>query len=259
MGQQLGARINQGIESTISEEKSRADVISDIAEATSRTPGTINAIISGEINCPPENSEDPGVGAFYGPCASALNETTADDLISAAEEDGCNVGSNREDEDEEEERQASTPVSRLQAAMERLNGSRRAKEESRILAHKLKESDDERERLNREILALHDHIDGATEALEAAAEREAALTATVERAEAEIAKLPQKATEAATEQLANLGINAESLPGAEPEAEEIDLHDSGAVAKEAARLASEGRDKEATALRMAAYTAQNKG
>lgn len=79
-GTNLAALLNNAIDDQVTEDKSRADVIQEMANAAGIEPGTVNQILNAEINCPP-------VSRLEG-FASVLNVSLAQQ-ISAAESDGC--------------------------------------------------------------------------------------------------------------------------------------------------------------------------
>jgi len=79
-GQNLAAALNDLIEDQTDDETSRADVVQAMAQAAGITPGTVNAILNADINCPPLNR----LRGF----ASALG-TSLTRLRELAESDGC--------------------------------------------------------------------------------------------------------------------------------------------------------------------------
>jgi len=82
-GSSLAGALNRAIERKMDEDTSRADIIADMANAAGISTGTVNEIIAGDINCPPEDR----LAGF----ARALG-VSAGSLMSAAEEDGCDYG-----------------------------------------------------------------------------------------------------------------------------------------------------------------------
>ncbi len=79
-GERLAAELNRLIDNQVTEERSREDIIADMAEAAGIDVSTVNQILRGEINCPP-------VERLQG-FADVL-DVDVTELISAAEEDGC--------------------------------------------------------------------------------------------------------------------------------------------------------------------------
>jgi len=80
-GESLGARLRELIDEAVTEDTAREDVVDDIvADSGGMDRSTINAIIEGEIQCPPPDR----FRAF-----SEVLDTTMDELLRAAEEDGC--------------------------------------------------------------------------------------------------------------------------------------------------------------------------
>lgn len=86
MGQNLASRLNGIIEDKVTDDTSRADIISSIADAADISSGTVNQILNNEIDCPPLDR----LSGF----ASALNVSQSS-LVSAAESDGCEYSEER--------------------------------------------------------------------------------------------------------------------------------------------------------------------
>ena len=84
-GQNLADRLNNLIDGQATEERPRADIIDEMADAAGITSGTVNQILNADINCPPLERLD----GF----AQAL-DVSRDELISAAEGDGCSYDTN---------------------------------------------------------------------------------------------------------------------------------------------------------------------
>ncbi len=80
LGPELSGLMMRAIEGMVDEETTRADVISKIAEASGIEEGTVNAIVSGEIDCPP-------IDRIRG-IAQAL-DLQMDTVAEAAVADGC--------------------------------------------------------------------------------------------------------------------------------------------------------------------------
>ena len=80
-GESLGSLLDGLVDDRVTDERSRADVIQEMADAADISTGTVNQIVRGDIDCPPR---DVLVGL-----ASALGVGVGR-LTSAAESDGCN-------------------------------------------------------------------------------------------------------------------------------------------------------------------------
>ena len=80
-GDTLGNFISGQVDDMVTDDKTRGDVINDLASAASISTGTVNSIISGDINCPPADR----LRGF----ATVIDATFAT-LVSRAEDDGCN-------------------------------------------------------------------------------------------------------------------------------------------------------------------------
>lgn len=91
-GASLAELLNNAIEKAETDDKDRSQIITEIASAAGIESGTVNEILTGNINCPPLNRLE----GF----ASVL-DVSISSLQSAAESDGCSYD---EDEDEDEER-----------------------------------------------------------------------------------------------------------------------------------------------------------
>lgn len=79
-GENLGAFLNAEIDKKVTDDKSRADIIDDMAEEAGISTSTVSQILSGKIICPP-------VDRLEG-FARAL-DISASSIISSAESDGC--------------------------------------------------------------------------------------------------------------------------------------------------------------------------
>ena len=88
-GARLGAFLDSEIESLVTEERTRADVISEMATAAGISESTVENILSGNIDCPPRERLE----GF----AEVLS-ASVDDMIREAEGDGCDYS---EDDDAE--------------------------------------------------------------------------------------------------------------------------------------------------------------
>lgn len=84
-GEALSGILNAAIEEALAddEEISRGDIVAALADAAGISSGTVNEILSGEINCPPEQRLE-GFAEILGVSMSTL--------IDAAIEDGCDPG-----------------------------------------------------------------------------------------------------------------------------------------------------------------------
>lgn len=76
----LASTLNTAIDDTVSDDMTRADVITKMAEAAGIESGTVNDILNGDITCPPMERLEG--------LASALGLSAAS-LVDAAKEDGC--------------------------------------------------------------------------------------------------------------------------------------------------------------------------
>lgn len=90
MGQNLASKLSTAIQQMTArgragdnDDLSRADLVGELAQQAGIETGTVNQILNGEINCPPQGRLE----AF----AEVLGVST-DFLVSAAEEDGCSYG-----------------------------------------------------------------------------------------------------------------------------------------------------------------------
>ena len=79
-GENLAAEINKLIDAMASDEEPREDIIEAMADAAGITTDTVDQILDGTINCPPLERLE----AFAGELG-----VTADTLVAAAEQDGC--------------------------------------------------------------------------------------------------------------------------------------------------------------------------
>lgn len=79
-GQNLASLLENVIEDHVTDDRSRADIIEEMATAAGIAPDTVNEIVNNSINCPP-------LVRLEG-FASVL-DVSLDTLISAAREDGC--------------------------------------------------------------------------------------------------------------------------------------------------------------------------
>lgn len=80
LGAELASTLESAIEDAMDEDENRADVVREMADAAGIEPNTVNNILNGEIQCPPENR----LRGF----ADVL-DVTLDTLMEAAREDGC--------------------------------------------------------------------------------------------------------------------------------------------------------------------------
>lgn len=86
-GARLASLLNSAIDDKITDDKSRSDVIQEMATAASISPGTVNQILNASINCPPLNRLR-GFSRVLSPSFASMQ--------SAAENDGCEYNSNGE-------------------------------------------------------------------------------------------------------------------------------------------------------------------
>lgn len=83
-GARLAALLNRLIDERETNQRSRSEIIEDMADAAGIDSSTVNQILSGSIECPP-------IDRLEG-FASALRVSTSS-LVSAAEQDGCEYNS----------------------------------------------------------------------------------------------------------------------------------------------------------------------
>lgn len=79
-GEALAAELNRLIDNQVTEERTREDVIGEMAAAAGIEAGTVNQILDGSINCPPIDRLEGFAGVL---------DVDVSELVSAAEEDGC--------------------------------------------------------------------------------------------------------------------------------------------------------------------------
>lgn len=87
-GAALGAALSAAIDAQTDDDTSRADVIQSMADAAGISDGTTNAIVAGEINCPPRDRLEAFAGVL---------DVSTESLVAAAERDGCDYGGDGED------------------------------------------------------------------------------------------------------------------------------------------------------------------
>ena len=88
-GENLGRLLDEAIEREVTEDRTRQDVIEDMADEAGLSPSTVNQIIRGEINCPPLDRLE----AF-----ARVLDLTVDEMVAAAEKDGCDYGDDADGE-----------------------------------------------------------------------------------------------------------------------------------------------------------------
>ena len=86
-GQSLAALLNRTIDSKVTDNKSRTDIIEEIGRAAGISASTVNQILSGDINCPP-------IRRLEG--FSRALDISMGRIRSAAESDGCEFNSDGE-------------------------------------------------------------------------------------------------------------------------------------------------------------------
>lgn len=79
-GESLAALLNRRINQQEDEDRTRADIVQEMAQAAGIATGTVSQILNGSINCPPINRLE----GFAQVLGMAINT-----LISAAKKDGC--------------------------------------------------------------------------------------------------------------------------------------------------------------------------
>jgi len=94
-GSILAGKLNDTIDQMVSDddEMTRSDLIDMLSDAAGISTGTVNQILSGDINCPPIERLE----AF-----AQVLDVAVGWLVEGAEEDGCNYGEESEDGDGEE-------------------------------------------------------------------------------------------------------------------------------------------------------------
>lgn len=93
-GTSLAASLNERIDELVTDDRSRSDIIEEMASAAGITAGTVNQILNAEINCPPLNRLE----GF-----AQVLDVSVDSLVRQAEEDGCQYGNDDDDEEDDEE------------------------------------------------------------------------------------------------------------------------------------------------------------
>lgn len=91
-GANLAGVLNARIDNLETDERSRGDIVDEMGEEAGISPDTVRQILSGDLNCPP-------VDRLEG-FARAL-DISVESLITAAESDGCEYGSNENGEESE--------------------------------------------------------------------------------------------------------------------------------------------------------------
>ncbi len=118
-GEKLAAELNRLIDNQVSEERTREDIIADMAEAAGIDASTVEQILRGEINCPPVERLQGFAGVL---------EVETSELVAAAEEDGCVY----EDDGEQAPADSTEPGSTAKSAP--AGDSRATDEGARVLA-----------------------------------------------------------------------------------------------------------------------------
>jgi len=80
-GENLASLLENAIEDMVTDDRSRSDIVEEIAQEANLTSSTINQILNGGINCPTARP----VNAF----ASLVRGVSRDDIINAMQRDGC--------------------------------------------------------------------------------------------------------------------------------------------------------------------------
>lgn len=79
-GTNLSTRLNNLLDDLINDERTRSDIVDEMADAAGIESGTVNQILNESIDCPPLDRLE-GLADFF--------NVSMDSVISAAEEDGC--------------------------------------------------------------------------------------------------------------------------------------------------------------------------
>jgi hypothetical protein len=96
-GTRLASLLNEAIESKVTEEMSRADIVQMMADAAGIDPRTVNGILNGDPDCPPlERLEG----------FAEVLDMSMSSIQSAAEEDGCAYGETEEEASAENKAEA---------------------------------------------------------------------------------------------------------------------------------------------------------
>ncbi|MBH23384.1 MAG: hypothetical protein CMH57_02750 [Myxococcales bacterium] len=88
-GANVGAMLDEAIGAMVTDDLTREEIIADLAEAAGTEEGTVSDIVAGVINCPGRDRLE-ALGEALG--------LSIDDLLAAAEDDGCTYA---EDEDDD--------------------------------------------------------------------------------------------------------------------------------------------------------------
>ena len=86
-GRNLGRVLNELIDGKVTEERSRQDIIKDMADEADVSPSTVEQILMGKINCPPLDRLEGFARVLDVPVKR---------LVDAAEEDGCDYSENED-------------------------------------------------------------------------------------------------------------------------------------------------------------------
>ena len=106
-GASLAALLNRRIDALESDDRSRSEIVQDMAKEGGIKPGTVNQILNASIGCPPEDSVLPGL-------ARALN-LRLESLIEAGNRDDCGYGN------EEMAKQEDDPVNKSAGESDEVN------------------------------------------------------------------------------------------------------------------------------------------
>lgn len=79
-GEALGTALDEAIEGMVTDDKTRDDIVADLASASGLEVDAVELILSGETNC-------PAMAELEG--FTTVLDVTLDDLVTAAESDGC--------------------------------------------------------------------------------------------------------------------------------------------------------------------------
>ena len=93
-GANLGRLLDRLIEEQVTEDRPRADVVSDMGDAAGIDSGTVNQIVAGDINCPPMERLE----GF-----AEVLDVSVGSLVEAAESDGCMYGEDDEEMNRDDE------------------------------------------------------------------------------------------------------------------------------------------------------------
>ncbi len=91
-GENLARVLNDAIDEAETEDRPRSEIIEEMGESAGISSGTVNAILNGEIDCPPLDRLE----GF-----AEVLDISIETIVEAAESDGCDYGADDEEDGEE--------------------------------------------------------------------------------------------------------------------------------------------------------------